>query len=260
MARGITGSHVARGRHGRPPEPGARSSNRRMAPAGTSVGQSGTGRDHRGQQWLPTIAHYGLRKLARQTGYRATLNPVPRRRWPCRGDAARLRWLTSTVGAVGVHDPYTSGYTAMVRVRAEAFLLLTDAAQDDKVAGLGRLYAVRCQGSAIGGCRSSSPASRIRGMRCSTNGPTAVIRSPRRSAGTAPTSWTPPAPPRPATQSLIAITLDTGKARAALRAPHRTPLRTCSQSPGPAKGNTRPGAERRRPAGHGVADAGGVGV
>ncbi len=66
------------------------------------------------------------------------------------GDGARLRWMTATDGTVVVHDPYTSAYTAIVRVRAEAFLLLTDTAQDDKVTGLARLYAVLCQGSAIG--------------------------------------------------------------------------------------------------------------
>src|SRR6478672_8247929 len=59
--------------------------------------------------WLPTLAHYGLRLVARQTGYRATFKPRSAASMALPGDAARLRWLTATDGTVVVHDPYTGG-------------------------------------------------------------------------------------------------------------------------------------------------------
>ena len=48
-----------------------------------------------------------------------------------------------------VHDPWTGGYTSIMRVRAPAFLLLDPETQDAQVSGWGRVQAGLCQSNLI---------------------------------------------------------------------------------------------------------------
>ena len=57
--------------------------------------------------------------------------------------------MTAPDGAVVVHDPWTGGYTAIMRVRAPAFLLLDPETQDAQVTGWGRVQAGLCQSNLI---------------------------------------------------------------------------------------------------------------
>ena len=65
------------------------------------------------------------------------------------GEEARLLTLTAPDGSVVVHDPWTGGYTAIMRVRAPAFLLLDPETQDAQVSGWGRVQAGLCQSNLI---------------------------------------------------------------------------------------------------------------
>ena len=100
-------------------------------------------------EWTPILWHYLRRKRTRQHGFRATATPRPAGRLALPGQEARLTILTAADGSVTVHDPWTGGYTAVLRVRAPAFLLLDPETQDAQVNGWGRVLAGICQSNLI---------------------------------------------------------------------------------------------------------------
>src|SRR6478752_5635269 len=75
-------------------------------------------------EWSPILWHYWRRRRTRQNGFRATATARTAGRLALPGQEARLITLTAPDGSVTVHDPWTGGYTAVLRLRAPAFLLL----------------------------------------------------------------------------------------------------------------------------------------
>jgi len=100
-------------------------------------------------EWSPILWHYWRRRRTRQNGFRATATPRAEGRLALPGQEARLITLTAADGSVTVHDPWTGGYTAALRVRAPAFLLLDPETQDAQVNGWGRVLAGICQSNLI---------------------------------------------------------------------------------------------------------------
>jgi hypothetical protein len=100
-------------------------------------------------EWSPILWHYWRRRRTRQNGFRATATPRTAGRLALPGQEARLLTLTDPDGSVTVHDPWTGGYTAVLRVRAPAFLLLDPETQDAQVSGWGRVLAGICQSNLI---------------------------------------------------------------------------------------------------------------
>src|SRR4029079_11841330 len=96
-------------------------------------------------EWTPILWHYWRRKRTRQNGFRATATPRTAGRLALPGQEARLTTLTAPDGSVTVHDPWTGGYTAVLRLRAPAFLLLDPETQDAQVGGGGRGVGRLCQ-------------------------------------------------------------------------------------------------------------------
>ena len=103
-------------------------------------------------EWAPIVWHFWRRRWTRQSGFRVTAAPRPAGKLALPGEEARLLALTAPDGSVVVHDPWTGGYTAIMRVRAPAFLLLDPETQDAKVTGWGRVQAGLCQSNLI--CRA----------------------------------------------------------------------------------------------------------
>ena len=100
-------------------------------------------------EWAPILWYFWRRKRTRQNGFRVTAAPRPAGRLALPGEEARLVTLTAADGSVAVHDPWTAGYTAVLRVRAPAFLLLDPETQDAQVGGWGRVLAGICQSNLI---------------------------------------------------------------------------------------------------------------
>src|SRR6478752_918199 len=100
-------------------------------------------------EWAPIVWHFWRRKLTRQSGFRVTAAPRSAGKLALPGEEARLLTLTAPDGSVVVHDPWTGGYTAVMRVRAPAFLLLDPETQDAQVSGWGRVQAGLCQSNLI---------------------------------------------------------------------------------------------------------------
>jgi hypothetical protein len=92
---------------------------------------------------LPTAAHFGVRRLTGQTGYRVRPDDSrPAGTLALPGDAAALRFHADAVsGAVMVHDPHGRTLTAVARVSHPAFVLLAPEEQSRRVAGWGRVLA-----------------------------------------------------------------------------------------------------------------------
>ncbi|MET3808388.1 hypothetical protein ABIB25_005417 [Nakamurella sp. UYEF19] len=100
-------------------------------------------------EWIPIAWHFVRRRMTEQSGFRATAKPRPTASLLLPGESARLRWMTSSDGSVVVHDPWTAGYTAVVRVREPAFLLMEAESQDGQISGWGRVLAGLCQADVI---------------------------------------------------------------------------------------------------------------
>ena len=100
-------------------------------------------------EWAPIVWHFWRRRWTRQSGFRVTAAPRPAGKLALPGEEARLLTLTAPDGSVVVHDPWTGGYTAIMRVRAPAFLLLDPETQDAQVSGWGRVQAGLCQSNLI---------------------------------------------------------------------------------------------------------------
>jgi hypothetical protein len=100
-------------------------------------------------EWVPILWHFWRRQRTRQNGFRATAARRATGRLALPGEEARLVTLTAADGSVAVHDPWIAGYTAVLRVRAPAFLLLDPETQDAQVGGWGRVLAGICQSNLI---------------------------------------------------------------------------------------------------------------
>ena len=100
-------------------------------------------------EWAPIVWHFWRRRWTRQIGFRVTAAPRAAGKLALPGEEARLLTLTAPDGSVVVHDPWTGGYTSIMRVRAPAFLLLDPETQDAQVAGWGRVQAGLCQSNLI---------------------------------------------------------------------------------------------------------------
>jgi len=94
-------------------------------------------------EWLPVGVHYGARRVAGQTRYRAALgHPRPAGTMALPGDAARLRFYNDAVsGACMVHDPRLGTLAAVVAVTHPAYLLLSPATQQARINGWGNVIA-----------------------------------------------------------------------------------------------------------------------
>jgi hypothetical protein len=92
---------------------------------------------------VPTALHYGARHAEGQLEYRARPEqPRPAGTLSLPGDAAALRFHVDQVtGAVLVHDPHARTVTAIARVTHPAFVLLSPDAQRQRVTGWGRVLA-----------------------------------------------------------------------------------------------------------------------
>lgn len=90
-------------------------------------------------EWVPVGVHYGARRLAGQTSFRATVGrPRPAGTMALPGDAARLRFYNDpTSGACMVHDPRLGTLAAVVHVTHPAYLLLSPATQQARISGWG---------------------------------------------------------------------------------------------------------------------------
>jgi hypothetical protein len=105
----------------------------------------------RAAEWVPVYGHWLLRRVRRQTRFRAripTTRPTGHLALP--GDAACLRLHhDQPTGAAMVHDPYRRTLTATARVRHPSFVLLSPAEQDRRVAGWARVLAGCCHSGRI---------------------------------------------------------------------------------------------------------------
>ena len=100
-------------------------------------------------EWVPIGWHYWRRRWTRQSGFRVTATPRAAGKLALPGEEARLLALTAPDGSAVIHDPWTGGYTAIMRVRSPAFLLLDPETQDAQVSGWGRVQAGLCQSNLI---------------------------------------------------------------------------------------------------------------
>jgi hypothetical protein len=94
-------------------------------------------------EWTPTVLHWGLRRLASQTRYRARLlTPRPAGTMALPGDAAALRFRTDpSSGACMIHDPHRQTLSAVIRVAHPAYVLLAPDQQQARVGSWGRVLA-----------------------------------------------------------------------------------------------------------------------
>ena len=99
-------------------------------------------------EWAVTALHYGTRRAAGQTEYRAMLpsRPRPAGTLALPGDAAALRLHNDPdSGAVMVHDPHRQTLTAVAVVSHPAFVLLDPDDRSQRVGRWGRVYAALAQ-------------------------------------------------------------------------------------------------------------------
>lgn len=92
---------------------------------------------------VPLVTHWGVRRAAGQTRYRARPTaPRPAGTMALPGDAAALRYYEDPeTGVAMVHDPHRSTLTAVVQVSYPAFVLLDADEQARRVAGWSRVLA-----------------------------------------------------------------------------------------------------------------------
>ncbi len=79
-------------------------------------------------EWAGTAMHFGARKLAGQTQFRARIDrPRPAGTLALPGDAAALRlYLDGVSSTAMIHDPHRETLTAALSVSHPAFVLLDD--------------------------------------------------------------------------------------------------------------------------------------
>ena len=98
-------------------------------------------------EWLPTVLHWELRRVTRQTTYRARVSPPrPVGTMALPGDAAPLRFYNDpTTGACFIHDPHRQTLSAVLAVSHPAYVLLAPSSQRDRVSMWGRVLASLAQ-------------------------------------------------------------------------------------------------------------------
>jgi len=94
-------------------------------------------------EWAPVVGHWTVRKMARQSEYRARVSvPRPAGTMALPGDAAALRFYEDPVsGACMVHDPHRRTFSVSVAVTHPAYVLLSSGDQQSRVTAWGRLLA-----------------------------------------------------------------------------------------------------------------------
>ena len=92
-------------------------------------------------EWIPVVAHWWARKVARQCDYRARVSVArPAGTMALPGDAAALRFYEDLdSGACMVHDPHRQTLSVAVAVSHPAYVLLSPADQQSRVGAWGRL-------------------------------------------------------------------------------------------------------------------------
>jgi hypothetical protein len=173
---------------------------------------------------LPTAVHYGARHAVGQTEFLARPTaPRPSGTMALPGDAAALRFHNDNkTGAVMVHDPHENTLTAIAHVTHPAFALLSPDSQAQRVTGWGRVLA---------GLASSGLCARVQ-----------ILETAHPDSGVGITGWWQEhglrdqsqwavreyaelmriaAPAASTHRTLIALTLDMGKASKAIRAAGR---------------------------------------
>jgi hypothetical protein len=98
-------------------------------------------------EWVGTAAHFGARKAAGQTEFRARpTTPRPAGSLALPGDAAALRLhVLEPSGVAIIHDPHHQTLSAVLSVSHPAFALLDDADRTLRVSRFGRVVAQLAQ-------------------------------------------------------------------------------------------------------------------
>jgi hypothetical protein len=98
-------------------------------------------------EWLPTLLHWQLRRVAKQTTYRVRVSPPrPVGTMALPGDAAPLRFYNDpATGACFVHDPHRQTLSVVLSVSHPAYVLLAPSSQRDRVSSWGRVLASLAQ-------------------------------------------------------------------------------------------------------------------
>jgi hypothetical protein len=94
-------------------------------------------------EWLPTVMHWELRRVTKQTTYRVRVSPPrPVGTMALPGDAASLRFYNDpTTGACFIHDPHRQTLSAVLSVSHPAYVLLAPSSQRERVSMWGRVLA-----------------------------------------------------------------------------------------------------------------------
>ena len=98
-------------------------------------------------EWLPTVMHWQLRRVTKQTTYRVRVSPPrPVGTMALPDDAASLRFYNDpTTGACFIHDPHRQTLSAVLSVSHPAYVLLAPSSQRDRVSMWGRVLASLAQ-------------------------------------------------------------------------------------------------------------------
>ncbi len=98
-------------------------------------------------EWAGTAIHFGARRLAGQTQFRARVDkPRPAGTLALPGDAASLRLHVDDISSAAmIHDPHRKTLTAVVSVSHQAFVLLDDPDRSLRVSRWGRVIAQLAQ-------------------------------------------------------------------------------------------------------------------
>ena len=98
-------------------------------------------------EWLPTVLHWELRRVMKQTTYRVRVSPPrPVGTMALPGDAASLRFYNDpTTGACFIHDPHRQTLSAVLSVSHPAYVLLAPTSQRERVSTWGRVLASLAQ-------------------------------------------------------------------------------------------------------------------
>ena len=94
-------------------------------------------------EWVPVVGHWTVRKVTRQTEFRARVSALrPAGTMALPGDAAALRFYEEPgTGVCMVHDPHHQTLSVVVAVTHPAYVLLSPTDQHSRVTAWGRLLA-----------------------------------------------------------------------------------------------------------------------
>jgi len=98
-------------------------------------------------EWLPSVLHWSVRGLTKQTTYRVRVtSPRPAGTMALPGDAAPLRFYNDPItGACLIHDPHRQTLSAVLGVSHPAYVLLAPSDQAHRVSNWGRVIASLAQ-------------------------------------------------------------------------------------------------------------------